>query len=71
MGYTVERGDDDTLIVKLDGEVVVDCPMGPDGPLRAECDPITHRVIKRPWFYTTSPYGREIHELYLKRTKAT
>lgn len=68
MGYTVERDEDDMLTVKLDGQVVVYARMGPDGPLRAELDPITNLVIKRPWFYTSSPFGREIHELYLSRT---
>ena len=56
--YMVTGGDPDRLSVSKDGAVILDISMSSDSPLK----PFLSANEPRPWFYTGSPYGKEIVE---------
>lgn len=62
--FRVIRYGIDRLRVLENGKKVLDVSMGPNGPL----NPVTAEEAKsRPWFYTGSPYGKEIMDLAWQR----
>jgi len=64
----VERpGPDYIRVEDHQGTILVDERMGPDGPFRP---PSAEIARQRPWFFTGSPFGREIIALAAACIKA-
>lgn len=62
IGGLFRPGPDFLQVTDKAGNVLLDVRMGPDGPLH----PKTSAEAK-PWFFTGSPFGREILELARER----
>jgi hypothetical protein len=66
--YSVSRDSLDRLRVFQDGRQILDVGMGPGSPLHPESADVART---RPWFYTGSPYGKEIMDLAWQREALT